>query len=352
MTNSSNVENNQSLEEKLALLEKKLNETEIKLQEEQKKNEINTEIIETYEGSEGAFDNLANAIIQSPEYIKKNIPNSYIFFKPLHKTGGDFMYLENISENENIITVADCTGHGLAGRAMAMVVTRKIDDLYPQDKKENYKHLEPHETLSKLDEFVDKTINKAFRNGTKSAHNSVEMQFVKYNHKKQIIEFAGSKSNLIYYREQENKIYVIKGDSDVIGFNEPGTDADEFDQHKIYLEQGDEFFMFSDGIPDLFGGEKNKKLGRKGFHKIITQTAQYEIQEEGDLVVKKLKEWSHNFKDAEDDISLLIVEVPNDANIPKRKKEGNDWIYSLNKKTNTYEKSNAEIKEYSCEKYI
>ncbi len=312
----------------------------------------------------GSLARLAKAIVQSPEYLKEQIPNSYTFFRPTDQVGGDFFWCEKTATNEHMIIVADCTGHGLEGSGMAIAANLYLNqfvlpepDIFSEEFKQNpsaveknHVYPEPHQVISYLDYYVDQDINNVNRPGTEKSYNTLELQVIRYNHAKQIIEISGSKSDIIIYRHEENKIYVIKGNSDPVGANEEGTFWNTFTQHKAFLEAGDQFYANSDGVPDLQTPPEqgSKRLTTAGFHKIITETSPYEMDVEGPMVVDKLKEFSGNFAGAKDDISLLIVEIPDNAQIPERGQVGKEWLLTLNPETNTYGPCGAKIKTYDC----
>ena len=65
---------------------------------------------------------IQDAMMTSLVYIKDILPMSFIFFKPKDVVSGDFYWIYKDLE-ENIFTVADCTGHGVPGAFMSMIGT-------------------------------------------------------------------------------------------------------------------------------------------------------------------------------------------------------------------------------------
>ena len=49
------------------------------------------------------------------------------------------------------------------------------------------------------------------------------------------------------------------------------VEATEYELHNIEYQDGDQFYILSDGVRDQFGGERSRKLGRKRLCDILAK---------------------------------------------------------------------------------
>lgn len=92
-----------------------------------------------------------------------------------------------------------------------------------------------------------------------------------------LLSFAGAKNNLYILRKGE--FIQLKGDRKPIDLYEINAD-NGFTNHEIKLDPGDTVYMFTDGYPDQFGGDRNKKLMSKTLLQKIADFAHLEMEEQ------------------------------------------------------------------------
>jgi serine phosphatase RsbU (regulator of sigma subunit) len=100
--------------------------------------------------------------------------------------------------------------------------------------------------------------------------------------------------------------YYIKGNRSSIG----GESVIEkyFDDQEYYLNEGDTIYMFSDGLPDQFGGTDGKKLKIARLKKLIEDVAGLPMQDQKEIITRFYDEWKGSY-DQVDDILLIGVRL-------------------------------------------
>ena len=116
------------------------------------------------------------------------------------------------------------------------------------------------------------------------------------------VEFAGAYNPLLILRNDE--IIQVKADRMPIGISRKASDA--FTSQTINVQQGDMLYMFSDGYPDQFGGEKGKKLKSVGFKKILMDIHKLPVSEQEQELDKRFKEWKGRYEQIDDVIVVGI----------------------------------------------
>jgi serine phosphatase RsbU (regulator of sigma subunit) len=125
------------------------------------------------------------------------------------------------------------------------------------------------------------------------------------------MQFAGAFNSLYFVSSNTStgnpELTEYKGDSMPVGIylkNEP------FTNHLIDLHDGDQFYIFSDGFIDQFGGPKNKKLLSKNFKNIILVASQMPICDQRNFLKNAFTEWQGDNPQT-DDVLLMGIRYSN-----------------------------------------
>jgi serine phosphatase RsbU (regulator of sigma subunit) len=70
--------------------------------------------------------------------------------------------------------------------------------------------------------------------------------------------------------------------------------------HKIQLEKGDSFYVFSDGFADQMGGKDNKKYKSVNLKNFIKTTSKEDPQSHCMLLSKELERWKGKNEQVDD----------------------------------------------------
>jgi serine phosphatase RsbU (regulator of sigma subunit) len=117
------------------------------------------------------------------------------------------------------------------------------------------------------------------------------------------LHYAGAYNPLWIIRGGE--LLEMKGDKQPIGkYRRPQP----FTTHRIALEKGDAFYIFSDGFQDQFGGENDKKFGRKRLKALLLSIQDMDMPSQMKKLEKALSNWKGE-TDQVDDICMIGVRV-------------------------------------------
>jgi serine phosphatase RsbU (regulator of sigma subunit) len=81
-----------------------------------------------------------------------------------------------------------------------------------------------------------------------------------------------------------------------------------FDDQEYYLNSGDTIYLFSDGLPDQFGGKDGKKLKIARLKKLIEDVTSLPMEGQKEVIIKFFDEWKGAF-DQVDDILMMGVRL-------------------------------------------
>ena len=241
---------------------------------------------------------IQQSIIPSPDLIKKQLPNSFIFYKPRDVVSGDFPWYAD--RNNNIyIAAVDCTGHGVPGALLSFVGYFTLNNIV-----DHRKAYAAGEICDMLHQGVRSTLKQDMEGA--QARDGMDLALCKINIMKNQLEFAGAHRPLYLLRNGE--IIEYKGDRKAIGGIPIGKKPEEpFTTHQITPEKGDKIFFFSDGLPDQLGGPERKKYSPKRIRDIILEHQNYSMEEFHKLFEDDFLEWKTGLKQT-DDVLLIGVE--------------------------------------------
>ncbi len=214
-------------------------------------------------------------------------------FKPKDVVSGDFYWLESIKDNV-IFAVADCTGHGVPGAMVSVVCSNALSRAVKE-----FKLKEPGQILDKARDLVIETFDKSDRDvkdGMDIAICSIEDNQLKY---------AGAHNPLWILRKNHTEMEELKPDKQPVGLH---IDSKPFSTHETTLNQGDSIYLFSDGFPDQFGGEKGKKLKYKPFMELLISHSNKDANTQRDLLEKDFINWM-GMNEQIDDVCILCIKV-------------------------------------------
>ena len=235
---------------------------------------------------------IQETMLPSAEVFSSILPNSFVFYQPKEKVSGDFYWIKKYEDNV-FIALSDCSGHGIPGALMSMIGLSKLTSIHV-----HHPHYAPHEILNKMDEEVTESLTvKSYRSATTD---SMEIGVCKIDPKTNKVIFAGGMVDM--YQVRNGEIIEHKGDRFPVAGGD-SYDKNKFDQKIIKAEEGDAFYMFSDGYADQFGGPKQKKFLNKNFKKLLLEIHGQPAAEKQ----KKLHQEFNNWKGDTEQLDDVLV---------------------------------------------
>ena len=245
---------------------------------------------------------IQQAILPSKKLVKRQLTDSFILFKPKDIVSGDFYWMEQVGDSI-IFAAADCTGHGVPGAFMSIIghngLNKAVNELGMD---------QPDEILNFLDIYLQITLNN---NDHTNVRDGMDIAICKLDYKNLKLEYAGAFNP--FYLIRDGELIEIKADRRSIG----GNDSDEilklFTNHQIDLQEGDAFYIFSDGFADQFGGEHGKKFRYKNFKNLLLDIQGNSMTTQRQLLDETIENWKGDLEQL-DDIIVIGVQVPVENN--------------------------------------
>jgi len=238
---------------------------------------------------------IQSAILPSFESIRSAFPKFALIYQPKDIVAGDFYWIHQ-SENVVYIAVADCTGHGVPGAFMSLLCNNALNRAILEAGAST-----PGEILTQ----TRKIILAEFAKSQMNLNDGMDVSICAWDQKNESLTWAGANNPLWILKQQSQEILELKGDKQPVGNHH---DYKDFTTHHVSVSLGDRIYLFSDGIPDQFGGEHGKKFKTKQLKEIVLSSGNKSIEEQIQTIEKSINNWKGQL-DQIDDICFLAIEI-------------------------------------------
>lgn len=245
---------------------------------------------------------IQKAIIPEQSLFKSCFSEYFIIHEPKDIVGGDIYLFDSLgSKDEFLLMVIDCTGHGVPGAFVTMLVKAIEQEILSTLK--NKKHSGVDVSPAWVLNHFNKTMKKLLRqDGSNSISNAgFDGGVLYYNKKERFIKYSGAQTPLFYIKDDE--LSTIKSDRNSIGYKNSGDEL-KFKEHTIDVRSGMSFYISSDGFYDQNGGEKGYPLGKKKLKELIYKNKNRSFVEQEVAFKDELLKYQGN-EDRNDDITFI-----------------------------------------------
>ncbi|PHR49925.1 MAG: hypothetical protein COA32_01980 [Fluviicola sp.] len=277
---------------------------------------------------------IQTAILPPGKLVRSYLEDSFILYKPKDVVAGDFYWMESFNnaplnqkkteksaEDTILFAAADCTGHGVPGAMVSVICNNGLNRAVRE-----YGITDPGKILDKTREIVIQEFEKSdeeMKDGM-----DISLVSLRSDKNRSFIEWAGANNPLWIIRKSEikpedlqmnggssEKIIVqnhegyslveIKPDKQPIGqYDNPKP----YTTHRLELKKEDTIYVFTDGYPDQFGGEHNKKLKTTNFKKLLLSINDKTMDEQKSIIDKSFEDWKGGFEQV-DDVCVIGVRL-------------------------------------------
>ncbi|HRG02126.1 MAG TPA: tetratricopeptide repeat protein [Bacteroidia bacterium] len=236
---------------------------------------------------------LQEAILPPQEFVSTHLSNNFIYYQPKDIVAGDFYWAEKV-DDLFFIAAADSTGHGVPGAMVSVVCSNSLNRTVKE-----FALTDTGKILDKTRELVVETFAKS-NSEVKDGMDISLLCFDKQNHK---IFWSGANNPLWYI--ENNELKEIKADKQAIGKTD---NPKPFTTHEIEYKNNTTFYLFTDGLPDQFGGPQGKKFKYKQFEQLLTSINDKTMQEQSDIINQKFEDWKGELEQV-DDICVIGIKI-------------------------------------------
>jgi serine phosphatase RsbU (regulator of sigma subunit) len=237
---------------------------------------------------------IQNAVFPPIRLLDELFPDNFLFFQPQQTVSGDFFWV-TYYQGKKIVTVSDCTGHGVPGAFMSMLGITMLNELV---------HSTGITEASEILNHLKNDIIRALRQDEAEiiAGDGMDMTLCVYDPATSVLQYAGAFNPLVIFSGGE--MQVIDADPMPVGLG--AIREKKFNLHEIKIREGDVIYLFTDGYADQFGGEKGKKFSRRRFLNMLQEIHKLPMNTQKQRLTKSLKDWMKKEQQI-DDITVMGI---------------------------------------------
>ncbi|MEO6305656.1 MAG: SpoIIE family protein phosphatase [Bacteroidia bacterium] len=235
------------------------------------------------------------AVLPALDTIARNIPQSFVLYKPKDIVSGDFYWFYEIDKDNYIIVCADCTGHGVPGAFMTVIGSNLLNQTVIDNK-----IYQPEAILVEVDRLLNTTLKQDKEKA--GVQDGMDLSLLKVNRATKELIITSAKRPVVFIRD--NELQELKGNKSSIGGMREGDK--KFNEVKINYKENDQFFFFTDGYHDQFGGDKGKKFSTKRLKEILLGICTLPIEEQKQKLDTVITKWRGNLEQVDD---ILVIGV-------------------------------------------
>jgi len=259
------------------------------------------------------------AVLPDNKTITNLLPQHFIFFKPCNIVSGDFYFVKQIKQY-TVIAAVDCTGHGVPGGFMSMLGIALLNEIVLHNN-----ILSVNSILDELRNQIKYSLQQTGQTGEQQ--DGMDIALCVINQQTLEMSFAGAHNPCLIFRPiqlpESSKLpeslklpesSKLSGSSELIILPADrmpvGVFLKErpFSQQNVQLQQGDTFYLFSDGYYSQFGGTFNIPLKSKSFKSFLSEICLLPMHKQKQMLENKFVEWKGE-NEQTDDVLVMGIRV-------------------------------------------
>ncbi len=238
---------------------------------------------------------LQNALLPSIESIQTAFKKIKVTYQAKDIVAGDFYWCKHKGD-WTYLAVGDCTGHGVPGALVSMMGINALNQAIV-----NQAIVLPAEILI---DCRNEIIRAFGASDGQVIRDGMDISLLAINIPNQVAFWAGANRPCWYWNE--NNWQLLEGDKQSISCTDSLKD---FTNVRIdNLKSGHRFVMYTDGLTDQFGGDRNKKIGRKKIKSFFYDSVYDDLEKQHDDLEELWVHWKGD-EEQTDDLCLVSIEI-------------------------------------------
>jgi PAS domain S-box-containing protein len=254
---------------------------------------------------------IQNAILPRDEILKKFFLSNFVIWEPRDSVGGDIYFFEEISEKELLIYLIDCTGHGVPGAFVTMVVKSLHRQLSADIQYGRVYPSSPADILSFFHREIDDFLNRDRE--TTLSEVGFDGGVLYLNFEKEIAVYGGAKTPLFY--TENGEINIIRGDRHSVGYG--GDSNITFNNHLFSLKNVSHIYLVTDGFYDQIGGDKGLPFGKSRLGFLLENLSVFPMEMQREDILRHLLSYQGD-NERVDDVTFIGLELSEEQHFSKR----------------------------------
>ncbi len=247
----------------------------------------------------------------SKEDMNACLKDFYMHWEPRDKVGGDYYFCKKFDDGF-FFALIDCTGHGVPGAFMTLIMASFIDHILLEDNRHD-----PAGALSIMNKKVKTALGQVENTESLLAEESkfakmvtkdgsddgMDAAFFWVSQQNEQIIYAGAKTPIFYIGQSDEEVSIVDPDRKGVGYVDTPYDY-QWTNKEIPIVKRMSVYLTTDGIIDQIGGPKNIAFGKKRYANLLLEHRAKPMIEQEEILMTAFYEYQGKQK-RRDDVSLM-----------------------------------------------
>jgi len=254
------------------------------------KNEMLADIHESINDSINFAKLIQTSLLPDVEILKIFFEDADYMVSQQIGIGGDTVYIRNTNDGV-VFCLLDATGHGIPGALLSISGSLILNEITSSMEIDN---------VSDLLQLLNYRLHKTYNSKNSVAH--FEGTAFYYSSKKKKLTYSSAKGKGFLFNSK-GKITPLERTRVSVGDN-PDS---EFRTFELPIQCGEKLLLFSDGLIDQFGGERDKKFTVKRLKETLLNHLDKNVSELKEIIHHEHLKWRGD-NEQTDDISFKLIQ--------------------------------------------
>lgn len=242
---------------------------------------------------------IQNAFLPEQRMLAELFPDYFLLWDQRDAVGGDAYWMKRTDDGFFVATV-DCTGHGVPGAFMTLIVHSLFERMDVTDLHDN-----PAALIAAMNRGIKHALAQDRDNPL--SDDGMDCTVLYANTRTGTVHFAGARSSL-FIIHSDGSVDELRGDRRGAGYTRTPDDF-IFTNHEVPMEPGTRFYLLTDGLIDQIGGELGLPFGKKRFRDFIIEHRHVPLAAQKDLLRTTLRDYMGR-EARRDDMTVLGCTMP------------------------------------------
>jgi serine phosphatase RsbU (regulator of sigma subunit) len=241
----------------------------------------------------------------------------FMIWDPRDTVGGDYLYFRRFDDGY-FFAVIDCTGHGVPGAFMTLIMASYLNNLLTADNRHD-----PAALLGRMNRSVKQALGQiegevkasaqadSQVSGHDEGHRSddgMDAAFGWVDTSTHTLTYAGAKTPLFYLHPGDEEVQTLDGPRTGVGYTDTPIDFCWENRH-LALRPGTALYITTDGIIDQVGEVKRISYGKRRLHQSILAARDLPMSAQQEEIREPFLEHQGN-QPRRDDVSMFAFRYP------------------------------------------
>ncbi|MFI3120324.1 MAG: SpoIIE family protein phosphatase [Methylococcaceae bacterium] len=243
----------------------------------------------------------------SKESMSSVLQDYFMHWEPRDKVGGDYYFCKKF-EDGFFLALIDCTGHGVPGAFMTLIMASFLDHILLEDNR-----YDPAGALAIMNKKVKLALGQITETGAETdkfspaqggqSDDGMDTAFCWVNTQNNTLVYAGAKTPLFYIDNASTDVNLLEPDRKGVGYVDTPMDY-QWTNQQLSLSKAMCLYLTTDGLIDQIGGLKKIAFGKKRFSALLKDIYLKPMLEQESIIMQTYYDYQGKQR-RRDDVCLM-----------------------------------------------